>query len=354
MGPLGFISNRFGLIEGINMQKKPLISTVQILGAVSFFTFLVGVQPSYAAFQWVAPEVQRSPVARPIASQRLDSYPLGTTIIQAPSVRQSSALPFVAPDVAVSQGDDLVLGFADNVPLAVALRQILPKTSGFVVAQNVKLGIVVSWQGGGPWRQVLADMLTSANLEMRIKGNMVHVMAAHAGEANVSSSVANVSPSVSMPSSSEPLLLTTPSSRDSATRRLNQSASMSGTYLRVPMGGASDSSSMVKRASSQRTPLSLTSPRGVDQQWVAQKGRTLREILKEWSARANIDLTWQAEYDYPLQATIVSMGSFEKAVRQLLVGLQGAQPQPYGAMHRNQAAGQMVLVIQARGNKGEY
>lgn len=45
-----------------------------------------------------------------------------------------------------------VLGFADNIPLSVALRQVLPQEIGFSVAKDVSLGTLVSWKGETPWR----------------------------------------------------------------------------------------------------------------------------------------------------------------------------------------------------------
>ena len=60
-----------------------------------------------------------------------------------------------------------VQGFANNVPLAVALREVLPPGYGFSIDQDVDLGTLVSFQGGRPWRDTLQSMLAPASLEMR-------------------------------------------------------------------------------------------------------------------------------------------------------------------------------------------
>lgn len=88
----------------------------------------------------------------------------------------------------------------------------------------------------------------------------------------------------------------------------------------------------------------------VAQSWTAEKGRLLKDVIEDWGRKAGVDVSWQAEYDYPLQASVSFMGSFEEAVRGILVGFQEAQPQPVAYLYNSQSGGQAVLVVQARGN----
>jgi len=84
--------------------------------------------------------------------------------------------------------------------------------------------------------------------------------------------------------------------------------------------------------------------------WTAARGETLHKALEGWSRRAGAEFEWSAEYDYPLEASISFTGTFEEAVRSLLSGFEDAHPQPVAELHANPGAGQMVLVIQTRGN----
>jgi Toxin co-regulated pilus biosynthesis protein Q len=84
--------------------------------------------------------------------------------------------------------------------------------------------------------------------------------------------------------------------------------------------------------------------------WTASRGDTLHKVLEDWSHRAGAEFEWSAEYDYPLQASVSFTGTYEEAVRSLLSGFEEAHPQPVAELHANPGAGQMVLVIQARGN----
>ena len=71
--------------------------------------------------------------------------------------------------------DTVVQGFANNVPLAVALREILPPGYGFSIDQDVDLGTLVSFQGGKSWRETLQSMLQPADLVMREQSEMVAI-----------------------------------------------------------------------------------------------------------------------------------------------------------------------------------
>ena len=78
--------------------------------------------------------------------------------------------------------DEIVQGFANSVPLAVALQQVLPKGYGFSIDQDVDLGTLVSFQGGKPWRDTLTAMLQPAGLAMREEDKMVAI--GHAQQLN--------------------------------------------------------------------------------------------------------------------------------------------------------------------------
>ena len=85
-------------------------------------------------------------------------------------------------------------------------------------------------------------------------------------------------------------------------------------------------------------------------QWAAERGESLQKVLESWCRRSNVEFDWLAEYDYPLAASVSFSGTFEQAVRNLLAGFENAHPQPIAELHTNPSLGQMVLVVQTRGN----
>ncbi|MGE0109132.1 MAG: TcpQ domain-containing protein [Bdellovibrionales bacterium] len=346
------------------MQGKPLMSLARSCGAVSFVVLMAVGAPAEAAFQWVptdgaAPAVIQGRVTAasppPVvvqSSSPFSSYPLDPTVIEAAKGQAAS-------------NDDLVLGFADSVPLPVALQQIVPKDTRVSIASDVPRNKLVSWQGGDTWRRVLQDMLVNAGLEMQESAGVVHVAAIANSQTSLSFlkepypvPVEGTIPLSGGVEKAADVQMAAPRVDVSAGPISLTSSSESGLSSRVDSARRSqmEGVSEVNTIMPSMAPVALTSPVGgvVANEWVAQKGRMLREVLETWAEQANVDLSWQAEYDYPIQATLVSFGSFEKAVRQLLVGFQGAEPQPYGNLYRNEKIGQMVLVVRVRGNKSVF
>src|SRR5262249_51167519 len=70
---------------------------------------------------------------------------------------------------------EVVHGFAKGVPLAVALRQILPTGYAFSIDQGVDTGTLVAFQGGKPWRETLRSALAPVGLALREQGQMVSI-----------------------------------------------------------------------------------------------------------------------------------------------------------------------------------
>lgn len=324
-----------------------------------------------------APEKKAEKMPEPEHFLRL---PAGMTDVPAPLAEPKK--PASAPEVqdllpiaptkaaapAAESAEKPLRGFAKNVPLAVALRQILPQDYGFSVDQNVSLGTQVSWQGGAPWRDVLKNMLAPAGLTMKEKDQLVEVVpvSASVGEAIMASAPEPMGKSAGMDklapafdaaatkADGKPAYLLAPEApapekkAEKAEPRVIGEApgQKSMGYLAAPAG----MEPMVSVPSSV-APVSLLGGETVVDSWMATKGDTLHEVLKGWAKRANVELSWQAEYDFPLQASIAFGGTFEEAVRGLLSGFENATPQPVGTLHKNQIAGQTVLIIQTRGNK---
>ncbi|HEU4839612.1 MAG TPA: hypothetical protein VFS88_09425 [Micavibrio sp.] len=67
------------------------------------------------------------------------------------------------------------VGFGRNLPLALALSQVVPPEYSYSFARNVNVGTTVSWQGGKPWNQVLADMLAQSGMTADIEDGQVTI-----------------------------------------------------------------------------------------------------------------------------------------------------------------------------------
>ncbi|HRC27259.1 MAG TPA: TcpQ domain-containing protein, partial [Alphaproteobacteria bacterium] len=113
-----------------------------------------------------------SPMAAPQMSQPMEFAPPARLAEKAAAFAEkgeTGALP--APP---SRFPDAI-GFGRDVPLAMALRQVVPPSYGFSFADGVDQGQRVSWAGGKPWDQALDAALRPKGLGASISGNAVHI-----------------------------------------------------------------------------------------------------------------------------------------------------------------------------------
>ena len=67
------------------------------------------------------------------------------------------------------------IGFAKDVPLALALSQVIPDDFSHSYMRGVDAGKIVSWDGGKPWNEVLLEMLQPQGLAFQIQDKKVVV-----------------------------------------------------------------------------------------------------------------------------------------------------------------------------------
>lgn len=220
-------------------------------------------------------------------------------------------------------------GFGRDLPLVMAIRQIVPSQFGFVFDDGIDLNSRVSWQGGRPWDTVLQDTLSPLGLSAAVRGNVVSIsrrtgMMQSASGAAMGGPVVmtdTINASTNVPMTPTPVaMLPTPPADDM----------MAGGYMGTP---ANTSASLASNTS-----------------WTAPRNSTLRTILEDWSTRVGVELYWASEYDYPIQTAVSIQGTFEEAVQTLLKGLSQSRPRPLARLHPNLPDGPAVLVIETRQN----
>lgn len=94
--------------------------------------------------------------------------------------------PAPLPGVTLDYGDTTIpytrpseyaeaVGFGRDLPLALALSQVIPSEFSHSFADDVDAGTTVSWEGGKPWDVVLKEMLRPAGLTAVIRGGQVSI-----------------------------------------------------------------------------------------------------------------------------------------------------------------------------------
>ena len=145
----------YGLTIITSLKVARRIGLALLVGTLSIAT----IQPAAAGFHYVGP--QAGPSAPMTAAAA--SAPIGLLPRAMPQSPQQSAQTGV------------VQGFASQVPLTVALRQVLPRGTAFHINNDVDTSTQVSWKGGRPWQQTLDDMLAGSGLQASYGQNGVTV-----------------------------------------------------------------------------------------------------------------------------------------------------------------------------------
>lgn len=263
---------------------------------------------------------------------------LGVAAIALPSQASATFLLGAADgsaqaDVAAIQQGGAATGAASyvrDVPLALALRQILPEGYGYALAEGVDLEVLVGWQEGQPWAVSLAEALAPHGLVATELGNIVLIQ-----KGDVPANIGNQLSEARMPQLAVP------------------QAPAANSILSGVSGAPAAEMMTPQTQAAVLEPAAATAQTGAEvyETWHGPRGMMLSELLENWSHRADVELEWNADYDYPLNASIAVEGGYTEAVRTVLDGFERANPRPVGRLHRNPSNGHSVLVIETRGNK---
>ncbi|MDE1151289.1 MAG: TcpQ domain-containing protein [Micavibrio sp.] len=171
----------------ISLLKKALL-----FSGVAMIAFASHAQ---AGFEWKgpleAPHAASAPAADSSAPMNDDMAPVtadapaampaprAPAVAPAPVAQQPipAAMPAAmpAPQAAPEATGETLTGFGSDLPLVIALQQVVPAGYQYSFASGVNPGTHVSWEGGKPWQQVLSDMLGKQNLGYQLQNNTVVV-----------------------------------------------------------------------------------------------------------------------------------------------------------------------------------
>lgn len=175
--------------------KRITIRTVLRHAAVIVFCgcILQG-SASWAGFEWTPPARQKAPDMPPPAAMPVtpvdimdmtpimplppsmdDSMGTGSSLMPVPQInempRQDMAMPAMHKQSHSTY--DVIEGFGSDIPLALALQQIVPADYAYSFDPAVNPGLRVSWNGGKPWDQIIRDAVAPSNLNVTVSDKTV-------------------------------------------------------------------------------------------------------------------------------------------------------------------------------------
>ena len=260
------------------------------------------------------PEIRTSPATIPYAK------PAITLLAKLPEEAQQNSF---AP----------ISGFGTDLPLAIALGQIVPPQYGYVPMGNIDLGKRVSWSGEGrPRNIVLDDMLRPEGLESEVQGNKVllqRIGTRHQRATAIVDTTVIEGTAAQTTLAAPPTTLTITTEPTEAKQKLAE----------VPPAPAQP-----RMASA--APASSPSYNKGERLWQAAQGESLRTILTAWSQRAGFALVWQSPKDFNVNSDILVTGSFENALDILMNYGVGKSAPSYTIKPTGDNANPGVVVVQ--------
>lgn len=112
------------------------------------------------------PPVRQAVVPAPIEPIEPEPVPVAAPVVESAPVVNS----VIAAD---ADTGSVVEGFGSQVPLVLALGQIVPPNYRYSFGDNVSPGMRVSWSGGKPWKLILADLAQANGMNVDIVSNVV-------------------------------------------------------------------------------------------------------------------------------------------------------------------------------------
>lgn len=224
--------------------------------------------------------------------------PVAPAPVAMPSQTPAPSAPAPSAPVATNA---VVQGFGKEIPLALALRDIVPSSYTYAFGSGDMASVKISWRGGKAWQDVLAAALAPQNLQASISGNTVTIIRGMAA--------VPAAPIKHLAIEDYP----------------------------IETG---------KTAMSVQDPASLpVIDLSAVKSWEARPGMTLRSTLESWSKAANVELSWSTAYDYPVNTAFHFNGTFHQAIDALIASYHTENPAPKGFLYPNLPKGPSVLLV---------
>ena len=258
----------------------------------------------------------------------------------------------VAPtkSVTVPVAHDVVDGFGKDIPLAMALRDIVPAKYAYAFSPKDIAGTKISWRGGKPWQDVLKSALEPLDFDMQVNDTQILIYAKQykAPTATPTPAATTQAPSAPpqspepiAPDDSDTIVVPQPKSAPTTTASADPLPLVDGQQSAQQQEMAVKSASPANDKALVASAMDLNATR----KWQARPGTTLRQTLEAWSKDTNVELNWSTPYDYPINNAFYFDGKFTQAVDSLLSSYGGENPSPKGRLYPNLPEGPSVLMI---------
>ncbi|MBI3441637.1 MAG: TcpQ domain-containing protein [Proteobacteria bacterium] len=298
---------------------------------------LSGASSVFAGFEWKGSSAHYASVSRDKSVSEMPLRPVSSV--------ESVPVPLTAPSSHVGShkmkattDNEIVSGFGSDLPLLIALQQIAPAGYNVSLAPGISPDLSVSWAGGKPWKQILADTLSTRGLGFRLRGHDISIGRFASEEktgavAEGSGIIAKKSLPLGVTKVDKiPLDMVSGSKAPRPTMTRQAAEEQAPVKLEVTAVPPASSTGPVEVKEEPHN-VAAQRPRLMDSSWSAPQGYTLREVLTDWARKEGVELYWLTDYDYRVSGNVAYSGSFENAAGRLLEQFSAASPRPFGELH---------------------
>lgn len=258
-----------------------------------------------------------------------EAAPVAADVAPAPVIQPTVAVTTKltvapAPVVASSAPRAVVDGFGTNVPLSLALQQIIP--AGLTVEDQVGLdqNMMVSWAGGRPFDKILEDMLYAHGVRVTVTGSSVVLFRA------TGTGVVSAVPSA--PAAPAPL-----------PERVVADVSV------VPAAPAGTGPAVASVPENIQALPQYGSGQKFDASAIDLfSGRTnepVQTVLSRWGRMSHVTVEWNVGADLTLPQSFAVNATFPRAVERLLNMYRDDVARPVATLETDPATGSAVLRV---------
>lgn len=329
-------------------EADPLVEAQENVVIPAVDTAIVNEQnPNIALEAALAPP---APEARAVSSEEAQAVETATT-------NEAPLAPVSSPVTADAGAYAVVYGFGEDMPLALALQQIVPEGYAYSFAKSVNPGARIDWEGDRAWNVVLDEALGKAGLKAQISGNAVLVMQASDRFTSSGASItkehpeaktfdvmwdlepaagteapATPAPADALIAPLEPVSLgTTDGASQANVKRTikdpgenpSQQPSMTGATAEIPQQQVSSlipetnaviEDDMVQDLAATELAAPAQEKKSKSGVWTAEKGQSLKKVLYGWSQKGNVQIVWEASHDYIVENDVRVEGTLDEAM----------------------------------------
>lgn len=138
--------------------------------------------PAAVPAQTLIPPAPQQDIKTEVVTSKEVPAPVPQPVVNAQPAPAATPTPvLVTPPVTtlqpVKDSNDVLQGFGNDLPLIMAVRQIVPANVSYAFGDGVDLSHNVSWSGGDTWQNTLRKITDELHYELIVDGNNLRIMA---------------------------------------------------------------------------------------------------------------------------------------------------------------------------------